>query len=145
MDNIPAAKPSKKDAMASKKIETRITNLNRKTIDTPLNVWVKSLPLAKKRLFYNKLFANTQLWGYETIDKSVKLRRWNNYRYKGVGNPHYFDAIIIYCTAKHIEPGLKFEVVFPDIPFETVEKFIPNALKISLETDNFSTIQAKYA
>jgi hypothetical protein len=114
----------------------------RKLMDTKLNIWIKDLPLADKKQFYKSLFNNRLIWA-EGMHISEKRLRFNNYRYKGTGEPTHQTKINIYLTALSIEPTLKITSLFNDIEQEYISFLLPILAEASSKTNNFSYVKNK--
>ncbi len=104
-------------------------------IQSPVNKWVKSLTKPQKDIFFQKLTENDLLW-YKLAFKEERRKRFDNFRYLDVSQPHPWLCVLIYVSAKYADPDLKIETLYPHMPtnYKVLSKYI---LELSLKTNNW--------
>lgn len=99
-----------------------------------LGMYINSLDIMRRSIFYDKLLNNELMWNHKG-DRQYRKKKLDNYRYASVSKPDYFKSILIYISALYADPGLKVEDLFN--LHKDYKDLIDDLLKKSLQSNNW--------
>jgi len=103
--------------------------------DSPLNIFLKNLPLADKKEFLEEVLGTKII--FDGTDKDKNRKRFDNWRYlKNANAPSEVTMVLLFIIARKYQAEITIYDLFPAIPSIYAELMIPMFMEYYYKTQS---------